>query len=763
MYFNIPPFYSQQLNSPYYVKNVRIRNEMSNIIGLVNYPHITRVYNYTEFDPPAVYLTGNYNDWGLDSDADGLFNQLIIEVELNITIAGSYYIDIRLTSTEIFDKIKEHISFSQSVEEYYEVGICNVSFSFSGVSLFFSPRLNTSYRIYYITFSEPWPWPINGVFNPYITRVYNYTEFDPPAAFLAGILNDWAQDTDKDGLFNQLIIEVEINVTIPGTYVISVFMISTVGYYRFSGEVEGYFSVGIHGLAVPIDINSYATRLNSSYLLDFTLIKEENSIIDRVDNFEYITRTYNFTEFDGYGAVLTGKYSDWGLDTDGDGRYDRLVIDVEVNFTTPGEYQVELEVVSYARRDISVGGSITDYWEMGVRNVSIAVRTHFFYPTVINSVYTIENVRIYDSNNFPLDGADHPYTSRVYNFTEFEISLIQIDGNSDFSKLIKAENWKGDGSQSNPYIIEGLTLKSISPPPAREGTLIHIMNTNVYFYIINCSLIEGNRGIYLYNVKNGNISHNIIRRNKVGIQLAFADNNTIAYNTINMNSMGVLLGTQSPVEPETPCSNNLIINNAIFDNELRIGLSIGVESENNIVKWNDFRSDLIFDKSTNNTFSENYWYEWAENESANIPLYGNHDINPQTSPNHLSKPVVLFPNWGETLISKVLIDWIPAIDFLGYNVTYSVYYSSDNGSVWNLLASELTITNYQWEFHNISFGSLYLIKIVAFDSFGFFSMDISDYPFTIRSPPLPPSTLPFRFVVLLILFSFLLILIKRKA
>ncbi len=753
----VSSLYSYQLNTSYAVETIRIESWDRKKFGQARFSHITRVYNYTEFDPPAVFLTGNYNDWGLDSDANGLFNQLIIEVELNITIPGDYYIGISLRSIEKSEYYNQHIA------NYYKVGVYNIHLPFEG-SLFYSKRLNTSYIISYLTFDFPWPMP--AVTNPYITRMYNYTEFEPPAAYIIGVLNDWGQDTDGDGLFNQLILDVEINVTVTGSYIIGIYLESTVEYELYSGEVEDYLTIGIHKLAIPIDISSYIFQLNTSYKLadrnTNTWIADQTSNVIDEAYVPYITRVYNYTEFDGPGAILTGNYYDRGLDTNGDGRFDKFVIDVEVNFTTPGDYQINLEVISYGRNDVNADSSISGYWEMGVRNVSMPIPTYSFYATMINSVYIIENVAIYDSKTFCLEWVDHPYTTRVYNFTEFDIGLIYIDGNSEFSKLIQAENWKGDGSRSNPYIIEDLSLKSLSST-GQEGTQIQILNTNKYFTITNCSLTGGEVGIYLSNVMNGNISYNIIQDNKVGITLQFADNNTIAYNTINGNSMGVILGTQSPVEPlKAECNNNLIINNAIFDNDL-FGLSIGVESKNNVVKWNDFRSNAVYDNNGENSFIENYWFEWAENESTSILLVGNQDINPYTSPNHLSKPVVLFPNYRETLISKVLIDWVPAKDILGHDVTYTVYYSSDNGNTWNLLASDLTITNYQWEFQNISFGSFYLIKVVGFDSFGFYSMDRSDHPFTIRSPPQPPSTLPFRIVVLLVLFSFLFILIKRKA
>jgi parallel beta-helix repeat protein len=757
-------FYSTKLNGPFSVDIAYIKHHHF-IVNAYN----TSFYNFNQFGLPSLYLTGTYDDRGQDTDTDGFFNELIIEPEINVTLNGTYYIRLWLNT------INGENSFDRIVERDFEVGIHTVSISFD-VSSLFSQRLNTSYWVESIRIQNWESETILWVYSPHITRVYNYTEFDPPVAYTIGVLNDWAQDTDGDGLFNQLILDVKINVIVAGFYRIRIVLESTLEDYSYSylGEVEDDFSLGIHILAIPIDIRSYEYRLNTSYELQADYHTNiwiywglgQNNVIDNA-YLSYITRIYNYTEFDGPGALLTGNYYDRGLDMDGDGRYDKLIIDVEVNFTTPGDYQIDLEVVSYARKDISIDGSIYGYWEMGVRNVSILIDTSLFYATLTNSVYTVENVTVYDSKDYCLEWVDLPYTTRVYNFTEFNIRFIYIDGNSKFSKLIKAEKWEGDGSRSNPYVINGLSLKgqssSFSIPPGLEGSLIQILNTNVYFSITNCSFLGVSTGIYLSNVTNGNISHNIIQDNEAGIVLQFSDNNTIAYNTINRNSMGLLLGTQSSVKPNPAhCSNNSIINNVIFENDL-FGLSIGVKSKNNVVKWNDFRSNDVNDHNSENIFVENYWYEWAENESTDIPLVGNHDINPQTSPNHLSKPVVLFPNWGETLISKVLIDWIPAKDSLGHSVIYTIYYSSDNGTTWNLLASELTITNYQWEFHNISLGSLYLIKIIAFDSLGFFSMDISDQLFTIRSPPQPPSTLPFRFVVLLLLFSFLLILLKRKS
>ncbi|MHA2030890.1 MAG: right-handed parallel beta-helix repeat-containing protein, partial [Candidatus Kariarchaeaceae archaeon] len=66
-----------------------------------------------------------------------------------------------------------------------------------------------------------------------------------------------------------------------------------------------------------------------------------------------------------------------------------------------------------------------------------------------------------------------------------------------------------------------------------------------------------------------------------------------------------------------------------------------------------------------------------------------------------------------TLIGVVTIQWSASVDSLGQNVTYSVFYSSDRGSTWTLLASELTETSYDWNTTTVSDGHNYRIKVVA--------------------------------------------------
>ncbi|MFQ5978852.1 MAG: hypothetical protein ACE5OZ_12055 [Candidatus Heimdallarchaeota archaeon] len=79
------------------------------------------------------------------------------------------------------------------------------------------------------------------------------------------------------------------------------------------------------------------------------------------------------------------------------------------------------------------------------------------------------------------------------------------------------------------------------------------------------------------------------------------------------------------------------------------------------------------------------------------------------------------------------MNWTIANDALGHTVAYSVYYSSDNGSTWTFLASDLMNTTYFWDSTTVSNGPKYLIKVNATCSEGLTSMDASDATFMISN------------------------------
>ncbi len=185
---------------------------------------------------------------------------------------------------------------------------------------------------------------------------------------------------------------------------------------------------------------------------------------------------------------------------------------------------------------------------------------------------------------------------------------IRIDGNDDFAAQVAAEGWPGDGSEGDPYVIEGYEIDGTG-----YGYGIYIGNTTVHFVVRNCYIHnvtvkdgtqEQNTGIYLYKVQNGRFEDNNLY-NKHGFVLWYSENNIIHNNTITAGR-GIHLWYSD---------NNTISNNYIYclnDEPAFAGIAL-LDSEYNIIADNhisnfkfgieaDYDGTLGVNEYRNNTF-----------------------------------------------------------------------------------------------------------------------------------------------------------------
>jgi parallel beta-helix repeat protein len=117
-------------------------------------------------------------------------------------------------------------------------------------------------------------------------------------------------------------------------------------------------------------------------------------------------------------------------------------------------------------------------------------------------------------------------------------NAIHIDGNDDFLSQAIAENWPGDGTSSNPFIIEGYEIYS-------QEFCIEILNTDVYFQVKNCFLSSfgsSTGGIKLDQVIKGSIENNTINNGYYGILVTNFNSggNVLKNNIIENVSLGMV-------------------------------------------------------------------------------------------------------------------------------------------------------------------------------------------------------------------------------
>ncbi len=221
---------------------------------------------------------------------------------------------------------------------------------------------------------------------------------------------------------------------------------------------------------------------------------------------------------------------------------------------------------------------------------------------------------------------------------------IDINSNSDFVTL----GFSGNGSSTNPYIIENLRIEST----AEYGSGIEIGVTNVYFIIRNCeissaylgiriqnnvasgtaqiignkitsisadgggigcsseTLIENNtisgfmQGIHLNEVNNCKIKgNNITQSYYQGINIRYSDYTEVTYNEIrNSNQHGVaIVGSSS--------NNNLIHHNSFINNSNEPTYRIDGERFGDITSqgYDEGSSNFWFDEDSKHG---NWWGDY---------------------------------------------------------------------------------------------------------------------------------------------------------
>ena len=162
---------------------------------------------------------------------------------------------------------------------------------------------------------------------------------------------------------------------------------------------------------------------------------------------------------------------------------------------------------------------------------------------------------------------------------------IYIRDNADFA----AFGFPGEGSPSNPYVIEGLHITAIKTVSYKSPTVhiyaktfIYIQNTTVHFSIRNNLLnnLTGEHvGIYLVHVTHGTIDSNIITNCMIGVVLYDSGHCTVAHNSISHcgpdRGWGIILSDSR---------NSTVIHNTVTQCEW-LGILLG-DSEQNTVAHN---------------------------------------------------------------------------------------------------------------------------------------------------------------------------------
>jgi parallel beta-helix repeat protein len=121
---------------------------------------------------------------------------------------------------------------------------------------------------------------------------------------------------------------------------------------------------------------------------------------------------------------------------------------------------------------------------------------------------------------------------------------IRVNSDIDFARRAIGEFWKGNGTESNPFVISGYYISGLG-----FGNCLYIGNTSSYFVIRNCYLEEATgfdwsdyhlgTGILLNSASNGVIQNNQVTLNYLGLLLVRTSNVQVTANGASFNNFGI--------------------------------------------------------------------------------------------------------------------------------------------------------------------------------------------------------------------------------
>jgi hypothetical protein len=378
-------------------------------------------------------LTGTILDKGVDTDGSGKYDYLEVDVQVYISIAGTYSIEAHSLENQSGTFLYLYAHNDTNLPQ----GTQWINITFYGPALYgaqFNPMNISVLELYYVQNGYQF---LGEITNVPLSRIYNYTEFDQ-AAFLTGVVQSRGIDADSDGLFDYLQVGVEIDVLENGTYMVSINSFQGPGtYVPAYNQSTAFLTIGIQTMNVSIygpEIFSslHDSQGNISSINHITLFGSYESTFCQIDN-EYgipLSRSYAYREFESH-AYFTGRLLDRGVDQNGDGLFDYLEVGVELNVTEAGNYTVSIDGLIGVRNSSPETVYYNRYLDA---NLSEHVHIlNFTYPGPMIAYEHIDPTNVTglrlaeQPNYYTLNYTSAVDLSRRYNHTEFNAPLKDME------------------------------------------------------------------------------------------------------------------------------------------------------------------------------------------------------------------------------------------------------------------------------------------------------------------------------------------------
>ncbi|MFX1506643.1 MAG: right-handed parallel beta-helix repeat-containing protein [Promethearchaeota archaeon] len=570
------------------------------------------------------------------------------------------------------------------------------------------------------------------------------------------------------------------NITAPSGNLISI--IDTTYYFCISNCILNGLTTAGRGIDLQnvqhgTIVNNTITNCNS-----FVISVSVESKFNTIDNNTLCNNNNGVYLYDTSNNTITGN---WVFDNNGDGFhvggksnnnsiFNNTIYDNQDGIVLESSYTNLISGNKIFNNDYT-GISFLDYGSGGSHNNTITGNRIYGHQNSgidiqASKLNLISNNTVYNNNGFGINLGDpnpsHNNTIRnntVYGSGWAGIALISSDNNTiERNSVYINNNGINVGNSNHNTFIANLVYDNSPRGIVVSDSQVNNFHNNVIFNNAEWGISIESSSI------NNTVQFNDFSGNNAGNQQAldqatnsiFANNYWSDWTMIGSYAIAGSAGNQdlsplmNPYHLSVPIITAPTAENLTLTGIVSIQWSASIDSfghsltysvlysTNDGGSWTTLASDL---KTTNHTFDTMLiadgpiLFKIQATDSIGFTSIFISEETYLIENDQLSPPTILSPNGGETLNETVTIEWTASLDSLNHSITYTIYYSADNGATWTQIATGLTSTSYVWDTTTVSNGFSYLIKVVATCSEGETEEDLSDGLFTIQNV-IPPST-----------------------
>jgi len=412
-----------------------------------------------------------HSDYGLDTDGDGQYDYLVVEVNLVVVASDYYFIDTFLHDASY------NLSLYDSTWEYFAAGNVSVLFEFSGVTI----NASGADGPYYVDLSlfDAWSYLLLDT-GLHMTAAYSHLDFETPPAYLTPPHSDYGLDTDGDGQYDYLVVNANVTVVAWGTYYIGASLYDSSSTLSLYSSATVTLEPGFYN--IPLSFQGFiinASGVDGPYYVDLSLY-DAYTWAYLGDNI-HTTAAYSHLQFETPPAEIAPPYSDQGVDFDGDGLFEFLVVNATLSVHEAGYYAVYayLHDPNYS---LIVFTSRITYLEEGTQTLQLWFDGITIYWSNVNGPYLVD-FDLYDQNWTYLDS--DTYTTGAYDHGAFE----SWTPNGYFAPLHTDRGVDTDGDGLFDYLVVTAAVASRYQQPYYVDAYLHNENgtlsvwTSAYVYL----------------------------------------------------------------------------------------------------------------------------------------------------------------------------------------------------------------------------------------------------------------------------------------